>query len=67
MQVLGLLVKPTYNETISHTYLAADQIEKYTIKRTEFMPFFMIIENGRYLIPEWYVYNSSENWDYYWA
>ena len=46
LQVFGWILKPAYEETISQSYIPVDQIEKYTIKKEEFLPFFVIVENA---------------------
>ena len=66
LQVFGWILRPTYEETISLSYIPFDQAEKYTIQNSEFLPFFVIVENALQFDKEKYIYNSDDNWLYYW-
>ena len=47
VQMYAWAFQPSYNETISETYLARDAVERYTISTNDFIPFFNIIENAK--------------------
>ena len=64
--MFGWILKPTYEETISQSYIPTDQAERYTINNSEFLPFFVIVENAMKFDEGGYVYNSRDNWKYYW-
>ena len=46
MQVFGWMFVPTYNETISQSYIPTNEEETYTIEYTDFVPYFLILEKG---------------------